>query len=107
MSRDDGEALIRTASGARQRWSAAGRAALFLLLSFFGGLLISEASQAILGRNLLELAQAGLPYSAIRALLLLLGFVIMPAIVVLALFRVPFCGSLPRQRRRASTAAMR
>lgn len=94
--------FLATRSGSRSRLTALGKAFTYLLLALIGALLVSAVAKAAFGATLLELAQGGAAAGTARAVLLLLGVVILPTAMVLRFFKEPFqfsawsCASAPR-----------
>jgi len=89
-------------SGSRSRLTAFGKAVTYLVLALTGALLVSAVAKALLGASLLELTQGGAAAGTARAVLLLLGVVILPTAMALRFFKEPFqlsawaVGSAPR-----------
>lgn len=84
------ESFLTTQSGARSRLNAVGEAVSYLVLAFAGALLVSAVAKGLLGASLLQLAQGGAATGTVRAVLLLLGLVIVPTALVLRIFKEPF-----------------
>lgn len=74
----------------RSRLSAVGKAVSYLALAFVGALLVSALAKSLLGASLVQLAQGGAATGTARAVLLLLGLVIVPTALVLRIFKEPF-----------------
>jgi uncharacterized protein len=79
--------FLAARSGVREKLAAIAKAVAFLLLAFVGAILATAVAKALFGGSLLELAQRGAATGTIRALLLLLGTVILPTALVLLFFR--------------------
>jgi len=84
------KSFLATRSGFQLRLSAIGKAVSYLALAFIGALLVSAVAKGLLGASLLQLAQGGATTGTARAVLLLLGVVIVPTALVLRLFKEPF-----------------
>lgn len=69
------------------RMRALGHALFYLLLAFLGALIATAIGKALFGASLLELARGGVMAGIARALLLVLGTVVLPLLLVLRLFR--------------------
>lgn len=82
--------FLATRSGSRSRLTAFGKAVTYLALALVGALLVSAVAKALLGASLLELAQGGAAEGTARAVLLLIGIVILPTAIALGLFKEPF-----------------
>jgi len=94
--------FLATQAGSRSRLTAFGKAAAYLILALTGALLVSAVARALLGASLIELARGDAAAGTARAILLLLGVVILPTAIVLRFFTEPFqlsawaFGSAPR-----------
>lgn len=86
----DAQSLLVTRPGASAKSAAAGKMLLYLLLGFIGALIATLVAKAMFGGSLLDLAKAGLASGIMRALLLLMGTVVLPLMIVLRLFRERF-----------------
>lgn len=84
---------LATRSGIRTRLSCLAKALAFLALAFIGALAATAAAKGLLGATLLQLARGGVELGTARALLLLVGVVILPTALMLRTFKEPFSAS--------------
>lgn len=76
--------------GVRARFAAFGKAVAYLVMALLGALLVSAVAKGLFGGSLLDLAQRGPAAGTARAVLLLIGVVVLPTAAALKLFREPF-----------------
>lgn len=90
-----GPSLTTRASrpGIRPRLLSLLQALAFLALSFIGALAATAMAKGLLGATLLELARGGAAMGIARALLLLLGTVVLPTALLLWAFKEQFSAS--------------
>jgi membrane protease YdiL (CAAX protease family) len=84
---------LATRSGIGARLSCFAKTLAFLALAIIGALAATAAAKGLLGATLLELARGGVEMGIARALLLLVGLMILPTALMLGAFREPFGAS--------------
>ncbi len=83
-------AFLEPRLGVRPKVAAFGKAITYLVLAFICALLATAIAKAMLGVSLVELARGGAAAGTMRAILLMLGVVVLPTVLVLQFFKEPF-----------------